>query len=140
MQLVGGRSLLLAYAGEAYLLAGRLDEARESAQRALVSATEHMERGYEGWALRLLAETALRSATADISHVGDLARRALAVAQELGMRPLAAHAHCVLGRSLAVAADVERARDHLSAAVGLLESMNMQRWLGPARDALDRLA
>jgi len=87
-----------------------------------------------------LAETALRSATADISQVGDVARRALAVAQGLGMRPLAAHAHFVLGRSLAVAGDVERARDHLSAAVGLLESMNMQRWLGPARDALDRLA
>jgi len=140
MRLLGGRSLLLAYAGEVYLLAGRLDEARENAQRALLSATEHMERGYEGWALRLLAETALRSATADISQVGDVARRALAVAQGLGMRPLAAHAHFVLGRSLAVAGDVERARDHLSAAVGLLESMNMQRWLGPARDALDRFA
>ena len=140
MQLLGGRSLLLAYAGEVYLLAGRLDEARLSGQRALVSATEHMERGYEGWALRLLTETAIRSAPSESTHVADFARRALAIAQELGMRPLAAHAHFLLGRSLAVVGAVESARSHLSAAVGLLESMNMPRWLGPARDSLERLA
>ena len=139
MQLLGGRSLLLAYAGEVYVLAGRLDEARQSGQRALVSATEQMERGYEGWALRLLAETALRSAPSDSTHVADLARRALAIAQELGMRPLAAHAHLLLGRSLAGVGDVESARSHLSAAVGLLENMYMSRWLGPARDSLERL-
>jgi len=139
MQLLGGRSLLLAYAGEVYVLAGRLDEARQSGQRALVSATEQMERGYEGWALRLLAETAVRSAPSDSTHVADFARRALTIAEELGMRPLAAHAHLLLGRSLALVGDVGSARSHLSAAVGLLESMNMSRWLGPARDSLERL-
>jgi len=139
MQLLGGRSLLLAYAGEVYVLAGRLDEARQSGQRALVSATEQMERGYEGWALRLLAETAVRSAPSDSTHVANFARRALTIAQELGMRPLAAHAHLLLGRSLALVGDVGSARSHLSAAVGLLESMNMSRWLGPARDSLERL-
>ena len=139
MQLLGGRSLLLGYAGEVYLLAGRLDEARQSGQRALVSATEQMERGYEGWALRLLAETALRSAPSDCTHAADFARRALVIAQELGMRPLAAHAHSLLGRSLEVVGDVESARSHLAAAVELLESMNMSRWLGPARDSRERL-
>jgi len=140
MQLRGGRSLLLAYAGEVYVLAGRLDEARQSGQRALVSATAQMERGYEGWALRLLAETALRSAPSDCTHAADFARRALVIAQELGMRPLAAHAHSLLGRSLEVVGDVESARSHLAAAVELLESMNMSRWLGPARDSRERLA
>jgi len=38
-----------------------------------------------------------------------------------------------------VVGDVESARSHLSAAVELLESMNMSRWLGPARDSLARL-
>src|SRR5215467_4618781 len=98
-----------------------------------------MDRGYEGWALRVLAETALRSAPSDSTHVADFARRALAIAQELGMRPLAAHAHLLIGHSLAVVGDVESARSHLSAAVRLLESMNMSRWLGPARDSLARL-
>lgn len=140
MQLLGGRSLLLAYAGDVYLLAGRSDDARRSARRALDAATENMERGYEGWALRLLAETALRSDPADITGATDYARQALAVAEELGMRPLAAHAHLALGRSLAAAADPAGATHHLAAAVELLGEMKMRAWLGPARDALARLA
>ncbi|HEY4910365.1 MAG TPA: hypothetical protein VIJ73_12730, partial [Methylomirabilota bacterium] len=126
--------------GEVYLLAGRHDDARRSAHVALASAIEHRERGYEGWALRLLAEIALRSDPADVTRATDYARRALAVAEELGMRPLAAHAHLALGRSLAAAADPADAKHHLAAAVELLVQMNMRAWIGPARDALERLA
>jgi len=140
MQLVGGRSLLLAYAGEVYLLAGRRDDARHSAQQALDSAIEHKERGYEGWALRLLAEIALASDPPDVTQAIDLARRTLAVAEELDMRPLAARAHLALGSSLAASADANGAKHHLATAAGLLEEMDMQAWLDQARAELERLA
>jgi hypothetical protein len=139
MQLLGGRSLLLAYLGQVYLAAGRVDDARQSAHSALVSATEHIERGHEGWALQLLAETALQSAPIDSTGAADFARRALAVAWELGMGPLTAHAHLALGQSLAATADPASARAEFTEAIKLLEQMHMQRWLGPARDTLAQL-
>jgi len=139
MQLLGGRSLLLAYVGQVYLAAGRVDDARQSAHSALVSATEHIERGHEGWALQLLAETALQSAPIDSTGAADFARRALAVAWELGMGPLAARAHLALGQSLAATADPASASAEFTEAIKLLEQMHMQRWLGPARDTLAQL-
>jgi hypothetical protein len=43
---------------EAYLLAGRLDEAYTQTQRAFEFARAHKERGHEAYALRLLGEGA----------------------------------------------------------------------------------
>jgi tetratricopeptide (TPR) repeat protein len=78
--------------GEAYLLAGRLDEASTQAQRALEFSRAHQERGNEAYALRLLGEVA-----AQRHPPGERAeahyRQALALAEELGMRPLVAHCH-----------------------------------------------
>ena len=140
MSLKGGHSLLLAYLGEAYLLAGRHDDARRSAEQALALARAHKEPGYEGWALRLLAEIALGSDPPDAARAMEYGRTALTMAEKLGMRPLMAHCHLVLGRSLAQGADPAAGRRHLAAATRLLGEMDMQAWLGPARIALERLA
>jgi class 3 adenylate cyclase/tetratricopeptide (TPR) repeat protein len=140
MNLMGGHSLLLAYLGEAQLLAGRTEDARQSAEQALALAREHKERGYEGWALRLLAEIALRSDPPDAVRAIEYGRSALPVAEALGMRPLVAHCHLTLARSLARAADPDAERRHLAAASELLGEMDMQAWLGQARAELDRLA
>jgi tetratricopeptide (TPR) repeat protein len=140
MNLMGGHSLLLAYLGEARLLAGRREDARQSAEQALTLARDHKERGYEGWTLRLLAEIAFRSDPPDHALALEYGRRALAVAEALGMRPLAARCHLAIGRSLARVADQEAATRHLAAASQLLGQMDMQAWLGQARAELERLA
>ena len=52
--------------GEALFAAGRVDEARAAATRALDLARERGEQGHEAWALRLLGEIAAHPrATAD---------------------------------------------------------------------------
>jgi tetratricopeptide (TPR) repeat protein len=140
MNLTGGHSLLLAYLSEAYLLAGRHEDARQSAERALALARAHKERGYEAWALRLLAEIALGSNPQDAARAMEYGRKALTLAEELRMRPLMAHCHLVLGRSLAQGIDPAAARRHLAAASQLLGEMDMQAWLEQAREVLERLA
>jgi len=140
MNLMGGHSLLLAYLSEVYLLAGRHDDARQNAERALGLARAHREPGYEGWALRLLAEIALGSDPPDTARATEYGGKALAMAEELGMRPLVAHCHLVLGRSLAQSTDPAAARRHLAAARQLLDEMDMQAWLGQAQAELERLA
>ena len=52
------QSVSLVQAGEAYLLAGQIEDARACAERALTLTRERGERGHEAWALRLLGEIA----------------------------------------------------------------------------------
>ena len=55
----------LHYLGEAYLLAGRADDAKRTADQALELAREREERGFEAWTLRLQAEIAATVTPAD---------------------------------------------------------------------------
>jgi tetratricopeptide (TPR) repeat protein len=140
MNLMGGHSLLLAYLGEVHLRAGRIDDARKNAERALVLARDHKEPGYEGWTLRLLAEIALGSDPPNAVQAMEYGRSALAMAEALKMRPLMAHCHLALGRALALVDEPDAATRHLAAASQLLGEMDMQAWLGQARAELERLA
>jgi tetratricopeptide (TPR) repeat protein len=140
MNLMGGHSLLLTYLSEAYLLAGQHEDARQNAEQALELARAHKEPGYEGWALRLLAEIALAANPPHAARAMEFGHKALSMAEELGMRPLMAHCRLVLGRSLAQGADPDAARRHLAAATQLFGEMDMQAWLGQARADLERLA
>jgi tetratricopeptide (TPR) repeat protein len=81
--------------GEALLLAGRLDEAQEHAERALELARKHQERGNEALALRLLAEVLLRVRGPSASRAHELYERARRIAGELGMEPLLAACHSI---------------------------------------------
>jgi tetratricopeptide (TPR) repeat protein len=76
--------LLITWLGEAYLIAGRRDDAGRAAQRALDRARQQGEQGYEAYALRLLAE---------IEQSETRYRAALERAEALGMRPLAGRCH-----------------------------------------------
>ena len=88
----------LQYLGEAYLLAGRADDAQADAPIGPSQlARERGERGFEAWALRLQAEIA--AATTPIVDVAESRfREAIALATELEMRPLVAHCHLGLGK------------------------------------------
>ena len=78
--------LFLMYLGEAYGLADRLEDALAFAGRALTIAREHGQRPYEAWALRILAEVTARRDPPE--HADGHYRDALALAEELEMRPL----------------------------------------------------
>ena len=63
-------------------------------------------------------------------------RQALALADELGMRPLQAHCHLGLGTLYATTGQHEQARAALSTAIALYRGMEMQFWLPQAEATL----
>jgi class 3 adenylate cyclase/tetratricopeptide (TPR) repeat protein len=132
MNLMGGHSLLLAYLSEAYLLAGRHEDARQNAERSLGLARAHKELGYEGRALRLLAEIALGSDPPDAARAMEYGRKALTMAEDLGMRPLMAHCHLVLGRLYRRTGQRADAQEQLTTATAMLREMDMRFWLEKA--------
>jgi len=63
-------------------------------------------------------------------------QQALALAEELGMRPLVAHCHLGLGRLYGQTGQREQARTELSAAIEMYRAMDMTFWLPQAEAAL----
>jgi len=128
------QALRVAWLGEAHLLAGRREEASVLARRALDLSHTHKERGNQTYALRLLGEIA---ATRDSPAEADAYyRQALALATELGMRPLVAHCHLGLGALYGKVGRQDQARAELSTAIELYRSMEMVFWLPRAEAAL----
>ncbi len=68
-------------------------EAIACAERALEQARDQRERVNQAGALRLLGEIAARADPPHVDHAEAHYRRALALVDELPMRPLAAHCH-----------------------------------------------
>ena len=90
------------------MLAGRLEEAQALAEQALALAREHQERGNEAYALRLLGDIAAQRDPPEVDQAAAHYRQALALAEELGMRPLQAHCHHGLGTLYARSASGNR--------------------------------
>ena len=122
--------------GKAHLLAGRLEEAHALAERALAHAREHQERGNQAYARRLLGEIAARREPLEAEQAEAHYRQALALAEELGMRPLQAHCHRGLGTLYATIGQQEQARAELSAAIVMYRAMDMTFWLPQTEVAL----
>jgi len=122
--------------GEAQLLVGRLDEAHALAERTLALTCVQKERGNQAYALRLLGDIAARREPLEVEHAAAHYRQALALAAELGMRPLQAHCHCGLGTLYARSGWPEQARPELSTAIALYNAMEMTFWLPQAEAAL----
>ena len=133
---MGGHALRVGYLSEAYLLAGRMEEAVQLAGRALDLSRAHKERGYQAWALRLLGEIAAHGDPPEVEPAEDHYRQAIALAGELGMRPLQAHCHLGLGTLHLKMGQREQARAELSAAITLYRAMEMTFWLPQAEAAL----
>ena len=66
--------------------------------------------------------------------------QALALTEELGMRPLQAHCHLGLGTLYATPGRPEPARAALAAAIALYRAMDMTLWLPQAEAALAQVA
>jgi class 3 adenylate cyclase/tetratricopeptide (TPR) repeat protein len=126
--------------GEAQLRAGHLEEAHACAERALGLARERQERSNEAYALRLLGDIAAQCTPPDVDAAAPHYRQALALAKELGMRPLQAHSHRGLGRLYAATGQREQARRELTTAIELYRAMDMTFWLPETETALAKVA
>ena len=126
--------LFLMYLSEAYVLADRQDGALELAGQALTLARERGQRPYEGQALRLLGEVTSRSPS---EQAGTYYRDALALAEELGMRPLIAHCHLGLGKLYRRTGKRDEAQEHLTTATAMYREMGMSYWLEQAEAGRD---
>jgi len=117
----------LIWLGEALLLSGRSKDARSIAEPALALTREAGHRVCEPWALHVLGEIGSRDEEQgrDSSYA-----EALALADRLGMRPLAALCHLGLGK-LRRRADDKAAHAHLAEAASLFRQMQIQ---GPVLD------
>jgi tetratricopeptide (TPR) repeat protein len=125
--------------GEAHLLAGRLQEAHTLAERTLALARAHQERRNQAYALRLLGDIAAQRDPSQVALAEDHYRQALALAEELGLRPLIAHCHLGLGTLFSQVGPVEQARTALSTAIELYRALEMTFWVPPAEAALARV-
>jgi class 3 adenylate cyclase/tetratricopeptide (TPR) repeat protein len=134
-----GQSLRTMWLSEAYLLAGREADAHAAAQRALGLARQYKERGHEAYALRLLGEIVAREEPLDVGKAEDHYRQALALAEELGMRPLMAHCHVGLSKLYRRTRNVQQAKKHLTNGVAMMREMEMGLWLEKAEAELKEL-
>jgi tetratricopeptide (TPR) repeat protein len=122
--------------GEAQMLAGRLEEAQALAERTLAHTHAYQERSNQAYVLRLLGDIAARREPPAVEVAQSHYQHALALAAELGMRPLQAHCHHSLGTLYRQTGCDELARAALSTAIEMYRAMDMTFWLPAAEGAL----
>jgi class 3 adenylate cyclase/tetratricopeptide (TPR) repeat protein len=128
----GAQALYFTRLSEAYLLTGCMKEALEHAQRALDLSQDYKQRGYQAYVLRLLGEIDAHPKSPQVAQAEIHYRRALALAAELGMRPLQAHCHQGLGTLYTQLEKVEQAHTEFARAIELYRAMDMTFWLSKA--------
>ncbi len=126
--------------GGAYLLDRRLADATRIAQGGLAAARERGERGVEAHVLRLLGDIAANPDRVEFDAAEAHYRQALALADELGMRPLVAHCHLGLGKLSRRTGKRQEAREHVTTAGTMFGEMDMRYWLTQAKAELKELA
>jgi tetratricopeptide (TPR) repeat protein len=132
-------ALVLTELSEALLLVGRVDEASTLAGRLLELSHTHTGRGYQAHACRLLGEIAMRREPPDVDRATAHYRQAIALAEELGMRPLQAHCHHGLGMLYAAVGQREQACTAMTTAIEMYRAMAMTFWLPKAEAALTQV-
>jgi len=132
------QAAVLALLGEACLYAERVDEASSTAQRALAIARERGQRGDAAAALHVLGEAAGRGSL-DIGEAERHYLAAIALADELEMRPLLARGHLGVGLLYLRAGDRDRAEDRLLTAMRLFVAMDMPLWLRQVASSLSEV-
>ena len=121
---------------EGYLRVGKMEEAYRLAQWVLTHARDRKARGWEAQALWLLGEIAMHRNPPDVALAEAHYRPALALAEELGMRPLQAHCYHGLGPLYAMVGQQAQARAALTTALEMYRAMDMMFWLPQAEAAL----
>jgi tetratricopeptide (TPR) repeat protein len=131
-----GYAYQVAWLSEVCRLAGRGEEAWQHAHQALDLARQYKARADEALALHQLGVVHAYAAPPDVAPAEAHYQQALALAEELGLRPLVAHCHRGLGTLYAKIDRPEQARPELSTAIALYRTMDMTFWLPQAEAAL----
>jgi tetratricopeptide (TPR) repeat protein len=113
-----------------------LEEASTLAAHALEHARTYQERGHEAYTLRLIGDIATYGDPPEVEEADASYRQALALVEELGMRPLVAHCYLDLGSLYLKLGRLEQAHADLSQALELFRAMQMTFWLPAAEAAL----
>jgi tetratricopeptide (TPR) repeat protein len=135
---VGRRGLAYHALGRAALLLGRLDEAQSWGDRAVEYSPSRL--GSAAQARHLLGDIATHPDRFDAERGEAHYRKALALAEPRGMRPLVADCHFGLGKLYRRIGEREQAQEHLTTAVTMYREMDMRFWLEPAEAELENLA
>ena len=96
-------------------------------------------RGHQARALWLLGESTAPQASPEGEPAASHYRQALALAEELGMRPLQAHCHLGLGTLYAKTGQQAHAHAELTSAIEMYRDMEMTFWLPQAEAALTQV-
>jgi class 3 adenylate cyclase/tetratricopeptide (TPR) repeat protein len=131
--------LTLVSLARAYLSAGRQDDAIRHAREALAACRERTARNFEASALHLHGDIAAGLEPPSLEEAERLYRQALALAEELGMRPLVAHCHLGLGKLYRRPGKREQAQEHLTTATTMYREMGMTYWLEEAEAKVKEL-
>ncbi|MBI2527537.1 MAG: AAA family ATPase [Candidatus Rokubacteria bacterium] len=124
-----GHGVRLLAHGEALLMGGEVAEAAALGAQALQFLEGIRARGFAAWALRLRGMIAASGHPPGVGEAEDLFRQALERAEQLGMRPLAAHCHLGLGRLYVKTAQRDRAHAQVLAAIQLFGALGMASWV-----------
>jgi len=132
-------ALWTGHLAEGLLAAGQIERARAAVQRALELALVHKERGHHARGLKLLGDVMAAASPAEPGTAEDSYRQALALADELAMRPLMAQTLLGLGQLYQKMGRRAEAADRLADAFLLLHDMGMRPWLSSTADELQAL-
>jgi tetratricopeptide (TPR) repeat protein len=125
-------ALIVASLGDTYVMAGRFGDVAVQAEQALPIARAGNEPGHEAYARRLLGEIVRHRPALDVKTAERHYDDALALATELGMRPLIAHCHLGIGRVNRGLGRRRTADEHLARASALYRDMGLSYWLDRA--------
>jgi tetratricopeptide (TPR) repeat protein len=123
--------------GRACLLLGQLEEAQRFGDRAIAPSLRRP--GFAAHAQHLLGDIATHPDRFDAERGEAHYRKALALAEPHGMRPLVAHCHLGLGKLYRRTGKSEQAHEHLTTATAMYREMDMQFWLDRAETELKEL-
>jgi tetratricopeptide (TPR) repeat protein len=125
-----GQPTRLAGLAHAYLLAGRLGDAEQTACRGVSLARTLSQPAGEAWCSWAAGAIAAAVKDGTVSETHFVHARDIAVT--LGMRPLAAHCHFGLAKLYRTLGDVDEATRHIGLAMALYREMGMSIWLEAA--------
>ncbi len=113
---------------DAYRVAGEISLATETVSRALKLSDKREERGFEAWAMLVMA--GINDAAERPEEAKQWYRRTLKQASDLSMRPLVAHCHKGLSNCYLCLGNEKEAQLENKTALEIYRSLGMTYWLG----------
>ena len=127
---IGALGWFYPWLGRAALLLGRLDDARRLGDRAIEFSPRQP--GFAPHARHLLGDVASHPDRFDAESAEAHYRKALALAERCGMRPVVAHCQLGLGKLYRRTGAREEAQERLATATTMYREMDMPYWLAQA--------